>query len=294
MKNYHLSGKTIIIRFCLSFIFFWQLQPVYPWYAATHVRLTAAAVKLVAKSLPEFFGKEQKLISLTSQDPDFFTEVHGPALRVREKPDHYFDSEYLEGEILPQTRYEYYQLLQKKKLDPQQVGCLPYAIWEWTERLTGAFAQHRKWPESKEIQIKCLVYAGIVSHYVQDLAMPLHVTMHYDGWMREGVCPRIGLHQKMDALLEFVGLEIEKIAAEIKVKSSGNMFVLVTENIKEIHKMVEEVYSLQNQLLTEKKSPEVVSLATRCCRKALSLTGTVLLTAWESSSQVVIPDWLEH
>ncbi|HOJ39041.1 MAG TPA: hypothetical protein PKX93_01840 [bacterium] len=277
----------------LLFLFFSLAGQLHPWFVATHVRLTAAAVTMVANTLPEFFRQGEKMIAQTSQDPDFLTDIHGPALVVKEKPDHYFDSEYLQGAELPKTRYEYYRLLKRKNLDPQVVGSLPYAILEWTEKLTGAFAQYRKWPTSREVQTKCLLYAGILAHYVQDLAMPLHVTIHYDGWSQDGVSPRIGLHQKMDGLIQLTNLEVEKIAAGLKVNTPADLFTLITGAIKESHRLVPEVYRLQKQLLAEQKTEPVMRLARQCCQNALSLTATVFLTAWDGSARVVLPDWLQ-
>ncbi|MCM8768617.1 MAG: hypothetical protein NC911_02895 [Candidatus Omnitrophica bacterium] len=270
-----------------------QASWVYPWFVASHIQLTGQAVRMVAGLLPEFFRQGEKTISHTSQDPDILTEVFTRALVTREKPDHYFDSEYLKGETLPLTRYEYYRLLHRKGLDPQVVGCLPYAIWEWTEKLTGAFAQFRRWPESKEIQTKCLLYAGILAHYVQDGCMPLHVTLHYDGQMKDGLSPRTGLHQKMDGLFQLVRLDTEKIAAGLKVKPSVDLYNLVLQKLKESQSLVEEVYRLETELMAEEKSSRVISLAEKCYQNALSFTATVFLTAWESSARARIPDWVE-
>jgi hypothetical protein len=95
---------------------------------------------------------------------------------------------------------------------------LPYAIAEWTERLSIAFAEHRKYPANPYIQNKCLVYAGFLAHYAQDLCMPLHTTIHHDGRANpDGSTPKTGIHPRVDSLVEKLDMQPAQLAANQRV-----------------------------------------------------------------------------
>ena len=84
-----------------------------------------------------------------------------------------------------------------------RLGLLPYAIAETTYMLSLALAEHHRWPDNQAIQSKCLVYAGLLSHYAEDACMPLHATVHWDGRvLPNGQSPRTGIHSRVDGLTE--------------------------------------------------------------------------------------------
>src|SRR5207248_7223672 len=132
--------------------------------------------------------------------------------------EHYIDYEMLDGRALPPTRYEFIKMCAEAKLDPKAVGTVPYAVAEGTERLEVAFAEYRRWPDDPDIRSKCLVYAGLMSHYAEDLCMPLHATVHHDGRaLTNFVSPRTGIHNKIDALPEKLGMTPDELAQGLKV-----------------------------------------------------------------------------
>jgi hypothetical protein len=135
------------------------------WYNDGHEKAALLAVKCVREQLPAFFSRRAALIAHCSHDPDLFKDRSPPQSREQKAPEHYIDLELLDGTALPDTRRRYLKLLTRKKLDPTKVGMLPYAVAEWTDRRTVAFAQHRRWPKNAHIQTKCCVYAGILAHY---------------------------------------------------------------------------------------------------------------------------------
>ena len=121
----------------------------------------------------------------------------------------------------------------------------PYAIAEWTERLAVAFAEHRQWPENEAIQQKCLVYAGMLAHYAQDICQPLHTTLDFDGKTQaDGTVIGKGIHEQVDSAVERLDFAPEELATEQDVATFDSLMKAITGQIKKSNWRVEEVYAL--------------------------------------------------
>jgi hypothetical protein len=176
---------------------------LHAWYTKGHRRACDLAVRSLPKEMPEFFRNGLDLMNGVVHDPDLFTRpVAPPQLHDVEALNHYFDLEPLGEDKLPLTRYEFLEIVYRKKLQPSKVGLLPYAVVECTERLSVVFAEYREHPEDKVIQTKCLLYAAQLAHYAQDLCQPLHTTIDYDGRAKaDGSSPHSGIHAKIDRMI---------------------------------------------------------------------------------------------
>ena len=148
------------------------------WHAGGHRRATALAANALPDALPDFFRNGTDLLTHCACDPDTFRRPFAQdELHEAAAPEHYFDLEPLNGGDIPRKRHDFLAWCFANDIPPAAVGLAPYAITEWTQRLTVAFAEHRRWPNDPNIQTKCLVYAGLLAHYAQDLCQPLHTTM---------------------------------------------------------------------------------------------------------------------
>jgi len=100
---------------------------------------------------------------------------------------------------LPPTRAEYETALRAAHVDQWKAGYLPYSIIEGWQQLTEDFAylradeagaakspdpDHRAWLAADGERRKALILRdiGVFSHYVGDGSMPLHVSIHFNGW----------------------------------------------------------------------------------------------------------------
>ncbi len=272
------------------------LGSVQAWYGPGHDLATKAATAALPAGLPAFFRTGAQTIAHCSADPDLFRLREQPELRDGEVPEHYFDLELLAGEPVPATRYAFVKLCAAKGLRPEAVGLLPYAIVEWTQRLTLAFAEHRKWPANKHVRAKCLVYAGILAHYAQDACQPLHTTIHYDGRVKEdGSSPRSGIHAKVDALLQKVKVAPKALAGRIRPAAFDKLMPAVVAEIKRSHALLDKVYELESQLpLAEAPLPgdsKVARFAEERLGAAAKFTASLYLTAWKNSARLALPDW---
>jgi hypothetical protein len=217
----------------------------------------------------------------------------------REAPEHYFDWEMLRGQKLPPTRSEFLELSARSNLKPQNVGYAPYAIAEWTERLAIAFAEHRKYPRNRDIQNKCLVYAGFLAHYAEDLCMPLHVTIHHDGMAKpDGSSPRSGIHARIDALPEKLNLRPAALAQGLKVQAPTALMPAIERQIANSRAKIALAYRLEKQLPPErgtwKPTKAVTAFATERSREATRFTAGLMLWAWQESARVKLPEWLNR
>jgi len=271
-----------------------QPSPALPWYVEGHRQMTRAVVKYLP-GMPRFFTEGASVIADCSGEPDLAKFQKDSALADREAPDHYIDLEYLKGERLPPTRSEYHRLV--RQIAPGVlVGSLPYAIIEWAQRLTIAFAECRRWPGNEAVRMRCLVYAGILCHYCQDLWMPLHTTVHYDGRTQDGISPRSGVHDRMDGLIERISVNVDRIAAEklpaAASRPPDDLFAAITAELEKSHAEVDRVYSMEKELLSNADDPRVRRLAADCAERAMAFSARVLAAAWRASERTSLPSWL--
>jgi len=288
------SGRTIFLLAVFAAFALLALSAA-AWHGEGHWRATTAAAALLPEELPDFFIKGVGTIRHCSKDPDLFRLRDFPALRDAEAPDHFIDLELLGGTALPPMRYEYASLCRRKRLAPNKIGFVPYAVTEWTHRLTIAFAEHRKWPRNRDIQRKALVYAGLLAHYAQDLCMPLHTTVHYDGRAAaDGTSPRTGVHAKVDALLgKLAAADI--LRACRPPESYDRVFPAVVDELKRSHALVNQVYEIED-LFPAQKDPipqagPVRRFALERAGTCAQFTASLYLTAWRQSARFQLPEW---
>ena len=224
-------------------------------------------------------------------DADLFKNRSLPGLRNAESPEHFYNQELMEGRALPATRYGFVDLCAREGLKPYKVGLLPYAVAEWTQRLALALAEYRKWPKDQAIQSKCLVYAGFIAHYAEDLCQPLHVTIHYDGRTNaDGSSPHVGIHKKVDALVVKLDFEPQELAAVQDVAALDALMPGIERQIEESRTLIPRVYELEESL-GGIDSPAVRAFALERARAAIRFTAALYLTAWEISARVKLPRW---
>ncbi|HTE19820.1 MAG TPA: hypothetical protein VK689_15760 [Armatimonadota bacterium] len=273
--------------------------PAGAWWPRGHSIVAEAAVRALPAEVPWFFREGHGMVAHMAQDPDVLKNRETPALRDAEEPEHFIDMELLEGRTVPATRHEFLKQCAAAKLDPRKVGLLPYSVAEWTERLTMAFAEHRKWPENPYIRSKCLMYAGILSHYSGDLCMPLHTTVHHDGRLKaDGTSPRTGIHAKVDSLIEKLPLQPAGLASGQKVEPASELMPVILAEIQASHAQIDRTYALEAGLPPESgpwtASPEVTAFATERARAATRFTASLYLTAWRKSAGIQLPPWLQR
>ena len=115
--------------------------PAWAWWGGGHDIMTQAAVKSLPEEVPEFFRNAGKMVAHCSYDPDLSKDRGTPHARQAEYGEHYIDVELFGEHPIPDGREAHIQLCAELGLTPREVGTLPYALAEWTERLAFAFAE---------------------------------------------------------------------------------------------------------------------------------------------------------
>lgn len=271
--------------------------PAFAWFPQGHSIIAEGAVKALPQTMPSWFRAGAGQIAHDAQDPDIQKDRTLPHMTEQEYPEHFIDLELLKGRPLPATRREFEALCAELNVKPSDAGEVPYAIAEWTERLTMAFAESRRYPQNRYIQRKALVYAGILSHYSGDLCMPLHTTVDYDGRLKaDGTSPKSGIHAKVDSLVERLKLKPADLAKAQTVAPLGELLPAIVSQLAESRTHIDQTYALESQLPPEQgawtPSPAVVDFTTERARTATRFTASLFLTAWEDSAKVKLPSWL--
>jgi hypothetical protein len=268
------------------------------WLAEGHRITTFEAVTLLGDELPAFLQESRDLIAADSPDPDMMRNRALPQLRDREAPDHYLDLELLQGVEFPETRSEYLKHLASPEMASgvERVGALPYAVVEAAQRLMVAFAQVRRRPDDVHLQAKAMFYVSQLSHYAADLCQPLHTTIHHDGRALEDLSsPQTGIHLQVDALIERLRPQESVRQESLRPTRLAPLLPAVVEELKRSHAEVERVYRLEADLAVleagGEPSAELLSLTRDRYRAAILFTANLILTAWQDSAELRLPDW---
>lgn len=283
---------AVLPALCLSLC-----TPAHAWWPQGHSIIAAAAVDSLPAELPQWFRSGQGQIAHDAQDPDVQKDRTLPFMADVETPRHFIDWELLQGRPLPPSLHGFYDLCAELKLNPDNVGTVPYSVAQETQRLTMIFAEARRYPKNPYIRTKALVTAGVLSHYAGDLCMPLHVTNDFNGRaLPNGDSPKTGIHAKVDSLIEKLGLKPKKLAQGQQLQAFPALFPAIQAQIENSRAQIDRTYALEPQLPPEKgtwnPSPEIQAFTVERARTATNFTASLFLTAWHDSANIKLPSWL--
>jgi hypothetical protein len=177
------------------------------WGASGHRIIGVAAIKGLPDDLPAFLRSDAsaEAVGEFSREPDR-SRGAGVMHDKDRDPGHYVDGDD-QGKVagvfalnaLPQTREDYDTALRSAGTTSWKQGYLPYSIIGDWEQVVKDFAYwriddagsrlspdpaHKAWLANdrarREHQI--LIDIGLLSHFVGDGSMPLHASIHHDGW----------------------------------------------------------------------------------------------------------------
>jgi hypothetical protein len=284
-----MRSRRAVIRLSISAVVAVLLGAVlarhsFAWWSGGHKACTLAAASKLPADMPQFFRDAGKELAEMSAEPDNWKSVTTSHLRGAEQPEHFIDLEFLGDEPLPAVRYDLLKFYFSKNVDPSKAGTLPCAIIEGYERLMLAFRDYRNAPDSEIVKKRVIVYAGWMSHYCEDAAMPLHTTKDYDGRNTAGgVVEQKGIHARIDAYPEKNGIAAEQIAEGLAAKDAVNVWPLIVDAIKASHTHVDECYKLDAQGAFDRDPESGRALILERTRAAAKLTLDLWYSAWMNS-----------
>ena len=273
------------------------------WHDEGHVYAARAAVQMLPDDVPAFFRGGVDTIAHCSLNADVNRSDALPQLSAANGPEHYLDLELLDGQPVPETRYDYLALLGRLGVEPAKAGFLPYAIVEKTQALTVAFTEHRRLPDNPHVRMRCLVLAGELSHFTADLHMPLHTTVHFDGRVPEGGGEKAhqGIHARVDALptkVTYDELFPPMLREPLAIVPPDRWMGWTTGQLLSSHELVDRVYELEPGIPAladlELTDEAVIDFTKQQMQASADFTAQMLLAAWRASADHELPNWLDR
>jgi hypothetical protein len=289
------------------------VPPSFAWGNDGHRLVNRLAVEKLPADMPAFLRTPEAMeeIEYLGPEPDRWRSPAEPELNAAQAPEHFVDLELadLVGP-LPRKRFDYIAALATAQaahpelnLRPEKVGLQPYVTSEVYERLKAAMREYRalsaSHKEVEPVEQAILFYAGWLGHYVADGAMPLHVTVNYDGWVSRanpnGYTTQHGIHSQFESA--FVTANIKAAAVAPMVSAPHLLADLFTDYLAYLRQsgtQIERVYQLEKVHGFEGAGTAASRefTAGRLAAGA-SMLRDMIYTAWVDSAKPV-PDWRDH
>lgn len=195
----HSSLKRLI---CLAACLALLASQAFGWGSKGHEMAARVAVQALPDDMPGFFRKAGDRLVYLCPEPDRWYTFSTQALYRLNGPDHYFNLEVWGAAPLPPSRYDFILQGMKRGVIKEQKsergdqtylvvpGTAPYAVAEMMAKLVSNFKQWRDSADGSpaertartQLEESIIYLAGVMGHYVTDLANPLHCTVHHNGW----------------------------------------------------------------------------------------------------------------
>ena len=271
------------------------------WGEKGHLMVNRLAIDAAASSLPEFMNASREQLIYNGYEPDRWREESRSPMHIAQAPDHFFDSE-LWGPIptIEPDRYRFMEKLGARKVELIKIGYLPYAIVEQYGRLVNAFRHWRnaKTPEEREsARANAVHYAGVMGHYVGDASQPMHMSVHYNGWLDNSPNPKgytkdRGLHSRYESAYVNAAIEIAAVRPKVQAPRRLNgVLGAITQHLSQGFGDLEPMYQLEKTGEFNPRQPRPKGtdfIATEIARAATMLSN-LWYTAWIESGEP-LPD----
>jgi hypothetical protein len=270
------------------------------WGEAGHSIVNEAATHGLPTDMPHFFYRSFPELVWLGYDPDRW-KGGGPSSDAANDPEHYIDSEFLEGLTLPPDRYDYAHLaytsgvLQRKGLSGMgELGFLPWRIAELSERLTKQFRDWRfsfPGPDRSALEHDIVHTAGILGHYVGDAANPHHTTIHHNGWLDpnpERFANDCAIHSRFESNFVSHSIHLRDVTPKVSAPSlHTDYFQTALAHVNNSRAQVQELYRLDRDGAFNTlgpPSPKGVAFASDRLARGASMLRDLWWSAWRNSA----------
>jgi hypothetical protein len=273
------------------------------WGAKGHRLIGTAATQALPPDMPAFFRQAEAQLAWLNPEPDRWKaraeRERDPALDGGWFADHFLDTELAPPPVLAAAlaaphRYAYIDSLRTAGVDAYALGFAPFAILELTQRVRQGFRMWRSAPDDSTrrwIEARIINDAGILGHYVADVANPAHTTIHYNGWV--GANPRgfatdPAFHGRFETTYVQAHIELAdvtpRVAREARVLEA--LRAEITAYIARGHAEVERLYELDqlDPWGLETRSPASHAFAAERLAAGATMLRDLWYTAWVTST----------
>jgi hypothetical protein len=167
-------------------------SPAFAWGTAAHRHIMARAIDLLPPELKPFFTQHRDEMILRVIDPDLFR-----ILGWEEDPNHFinFGAKELGEYPFKELPREYGAAIEKFGMATlKRDGLLPWRQQEEFGNLRRAFEAFNRESYGPG---NTVLFAAVMSHYIQDAHQPLHASINYDGQLTGNT----GIHARFEAAL---------------------------------------------------------------------------------------------
>lgn len=296
------------------------VAPALGWNGHGHRTVTYLALDAFGPQAPDWLKdpRVRERIAYECNEPDRWRGWDSTTLGHINKPDHFLDVEQLAQfgltlDSLPRLRNEYLRAMAvSKHLHPEMVapydpkkdhdrtkewpGMALHAVSEQYAALQASFNSVRILEQlndpARTVQLQqarenAIYHMGMLSHFVGDLAQPLHTTENYNGWTGEnpkGYTTDTNFHALVDGkLVDIHGLNAETVRPLMKPieLNARDPWKDVIAYFRRSHAQVEPLYQLEKdgQL---KQAPGRDLIADRLADGGATL-GALYAAAWRSA-----------
>ncbi|MCU1273248.1 MAG: hypothetical protein JWO48_679 [Bryobacterales bacterium] len=309
-------------------------QDIGAWGVRGHTLANLAAVETIPSNGPAFLKAQKAYIGHLGTIPDTWRSVAEPYLRISEDANHSWYTEGFDFmPEPPRSRTEFIlrvhdEYLRISKSDPERAkllnirytGLQAYSIIEGYERMKAGMRLYRHVSDRNSqpfsnisslyrqispafqdaAQVKQMLatdiafYMGWLGHYVADAAMPLHDSIHHDGWVGDNPKEYTrdpNIHGRFES--EYVDLIATTEADLLKhvpreARHLDNPWQATLNHSLDARNFVEDVYRLDlSGAFRDKDNREARELVYKRIAAGATFLRDLAYTAWIESAKPV-------
>jgi hypothetical protein len=260
----------------------------------------------VPAEMPKFFRRAVNQLGYLNPEPDRWRSRDESnldrALDSAAAPDHFLDLELVPPSAFKAlNRYEFTAEMIKAGQKPTTAGFVPFRILELFQSLRIEFRLWRaeKDPNKRQwIEQRIINDAGILGHYVTDVANPHHTTIHYNGWSGDNpkgyttYTRENGIHYRLEDLYVQSHIQLNDVLPIIgKERLIEKPREEIWDYLRSSNALVEQVYILDKQEPFGEKtaSPEHKKFVSGRLAAGAQMLRDLWWTAWVTSGQPAAP-----
>ncbi len=263
-------------------------QPAVAWGTAAHRHIMARAIDLLPAELKPFFVQHKDEVVMRVVDPDLFR-----VLGWEEDPNHFvnFGAKELGEYPFQELPREYGAAIEKFGLATlRRNGLLPWRQQEEFGNLRRAFEGFTR--ETYAVG-NAVLFAAVMSHYIQDAHQPLHASANYDGQMTGNT----GIHARFETAL------FERFQSRLTIRPAPPAPILNSRDaafdaLLSSYKQVDSILKADDEAKKGKETYDdeyferlfttVRPVLEQRLGEAITATAGLIMGAWEQAGRPVL------
>jgi hypothetical protein len=263
-------------------------QPAVAWGTAAHRHIMARAIDLLPAELKPFFVQHKDELVMRVVDPDLFR-----VLGWEEDPNHFvnFGAKELGEYPFKELPREYGAAIEKFGLATlRRNGLLPWRQQEEFGNLRRAFEGFTR--ETYGVG-NTVLFAAVMSHYIQDAHQPLHASANYDGQMTGNT----GIHARFETAL------FERFQSRLTIRPAPPAPILNSRDaafdaLLSSYKQVDSILKADDEAKKGKETYDdeyferlfttVRPVLEQRLGEAITATAGLIMGAWEQAGRPVL------